>query len=225
MAKVERVKDAAEILRRRYVGDDPEKKIALETERVNAEVARLIYDLRTDAGLSQQELAEVVGTTQSVISRLEDADYEGHSLSMLNRIARALNQKLAVVMTRKDTGSENLRFSFQLLVRNLRKSKGLTVEQLAEKTGIEKGELLAMERAEAYRPTRLTLHRIAQFYAISTSRLAALAGAAKEIPEDIRQIASSFAAKSESLARLSKDEKEMLDEFVKFLRTDKQQIS
>ena len=42
---------------------------------------------RTEAGLSQKELAEMIGTTQSVISRLEDADYEGHSLSMLSRIA------------------------------------------------------------------------------------------------------------------------------------------
>ena len=37
--------------------------------------------------------------TQSVISRLEDADYEGHSLTMLSRIASALNQKLTVAMT------------------------------------------------------------------------------------------------------------------------------
>jgi hypothetical protein len=35
-----------------------------------------------------------IGTQQSVISRLEDADYEGHSLSMLQSIAQALNQRL-----------------------------------------------------------------------------------------------------------------------------------
>jgi predicted transcriptional regulator len=37
-------------------------------------------------------LAERIGTKQSVISRLEDADYEGHSLTMLQRIATALGQ-------------------------------------------------------------------------------------------------------------------------------------
>ena len=65
-------------------------------ERVNADVARMLYDLRKNAGLSQSELAELVGTTQSVISRLEDADYEGHSLPMLRRIATALNKRLEI---------------------------------------------------------------------------------------------------------------------------------
>jgi transcriptional regulator with XRE-family HTH domain len=69
---------------------------------VNAEVARTIYELREQAGLSQKELADRVETTQSVISRLEDADYEGHSLSMLNRIAKALNQQVQVVMRPKE---------------------------------------------------------------------------------------------------------------------------
>jgi transcriptional regulator with XRE-family HTH domain len=96
--------NAADILRRRYVKDDPERKASLREERVNAEVAQLIHDLRTQAGLSQKELADAIGTTQSVISRLEDADYNGHSLTMLNRIASALNQRLTVTMTPIEKG-------------------------------------------------------------------------------------------------------------------------
>ncbi len=92
---------AVDILHGRYVKDE-EARASLEAERVNAEVARLIYDRRKAAELSQRELAALVGTTQSVISRLEDADYDGHSLSMLSRIARALQQKLTVVMTAED---------------------------------------------------------------------------------------------------------------------------
>ena len=38
----------------------------------------------------------MVNTTQSVISRLEDADYEGHSLSMLSRVAQALNREVKI---------------------------------------------------------------------------------------------------------------------------------
>jgi hypothetical protein len=41
-------------------------------------------------------LAKLVGTTASVICRLEDADYEGHSLAMLNRIAGALNKRVKI---------------------------------------------------------------------------------------------------------------------------------
>ena len=55
--------------------------------------------MRTEAGLTQSQLAGLVGTTQSVISRLEDSDYDGHSLSMLTRIAEALHKKVSVVMS------------------------------------------------------------------------------------------------------------------------------
>ncbi len=91
--------DARKILQRRYVGDDAARRASLGAERVNARVARLVYDARSEAQLTQMQLAALIGTTQSVISRLEDADYEGHSLSMLRRIAEALNLELAVTMT------------------------------------------------------------------------------------------------------------------------------
>lgn len=52
--------------------------------------------MRTEAGLSQRELAKKVGTTASAICRLEDADYEGHSLSMLRRIAAALGRRVEI---------------------------------------------------------------------------------------------------------------------------------
>jgi DNA-binding XRE family transcriptional regulator len=92
-------RNAAEILRNRYVKNDPKRKASVATERMNAEIARLLYTMRSEAGLTQEQLAELVGTTQSVISRLEDADYEGHSLSMLSRIAEAMHKRLSVVMS------------------------------------------------------------------------------------------------------------------------------
>ncbi len=84
--------DAVEILHRHYFEGKPERLAALEEERANAEIARRIYELRIKAELTQQQLARLVGTSTSVICRLEDADYEGHSLSMLRRIALALNK-------------------------------------------------------------------------------------------------------------------------------------
>jgi len=85
----------------RYVGTDRERIESFEDELLNARVARKLYDLRTGAGLTQKELADRVGTTASVISRLEDADYEGHSLSMLRRIADALDQKVEIRFVQK----------------------------------------------------------------------------------------------------------------------------
>ena len=51
------------------------------------DLALLVREMREDAGLTQTELARKVGTAQSVIARLEDAEYTGHSLMMLERIA------------------------------------------------------------------------------------------------------------------------------------------
>ena len=96
MKKKRVTKDALEILDHLYFNGKPERLAALEEERENARIARLIFKSRTKAHLSQRELAALVGTATSVISRLEDADYEGHSLTMLRRIAKALNRRLEV---------------------------------------------------------------------------------------------------------------------------------
>jgi transcriptional regulator with XRE-family HTH domain len=77
-------------------GDDVDVQAAIAQARINFHVAQMIYDARAKAGLSQRQLAELVGTKQPVIARLEDADYEGHSLTMLQRIAEALNQRLEI---------------------------------------------------------------------------------------------------------------------------------
>lgn len=55
-----------------------------------------LYQQRTESGLSQRERAKTVGTLASVICRLENADYEGHSLAMLRRIATALKQRVRI---------------------------------------------------------------------------------------------------------------------------------
>jgi transcriptional regulator with XRE-family HTH domain len=61
------------------------------------DVALQLAALREEAGLSQLELARKLRTTQQQISRLESPGYEGHSLSMLRRVARVLNAHVRVV--------------------------------------------------------------------------------------------------------------------------------
>jgi|SRR5882724_1149911 len=90
-----RTNNAVELLNR-MAGDSRELKRLTEEARVNAAVAQLIYDARQKAGLSQAELAERIGSKQAVISRLEDADYDGHSLTMLQRIAAALGKHITI---------------------------------------------------------------------------------------------------------------------------------
>lgn len=97
MTKPKTTTDAVEILHHRYFKGKPEQLKVLEEVRADDEVARKIFELRTQAGLTQAQLAKMIGTTASVICRLEDADYAGHSLAMLRRIAAALDQRVEIL--------------------------------------------------------------------------------------------------------------------------------
>ncbi|MDN5942181.1 MAG: helix-turn-helix domain-containing protein [Nitrospira sp.] len=66
------------------------------------DVAVQIAALREKAGLSQKDLARKLKTSQQQISRLESPSYEGHSLSMLRRVARVLSAKVRVVLESED---------------------------------------------------------------------------------------------------------------------------
>src|SRR3989304_2009941 len=95
MKKGKITRDAVEILNHRW-SKDPEYKKLYEDEKIKFDAALAIRSARECSGLTQAQLAKLIGTTQSVISRLEDADYEGHTLKMLARIAGALNGHLEI---------------------------------------------------------------------------------------------------------------------------------
>lgn len=96
MAKTRLRPGGLRALHDRYIGDDPGRIASSERAVADANVATSIHELRTAAGLSQRELAARIGTTASVICRLEDADYDGHSLSMLRRIADAVGHRVEI---------------------------------------------------------------------------------------------------------------------------------
>ena len=75
---MKKTKSALEILRKR-ADRSPRLKALIEEERINYQAALAIREARKKAGLTQTELAHEIGTTQSVIARLEDAAYRGRS--------------------------------------------------------------------------------------------------------------------------------------------------
>src|SRR5678815_5007768 len=93
---VRKYRALVKIVHRRYYAKSPTRALQLEVARLNAAIAREIYALRKKSGLTQQQLAELVGTKGSVISRLEDDDCAGHSLRMLQRISVALNCRVEI---------------------------------------------------------------------------------------------------------------------------------
>lgn len=98
---------ASELLDRRHPpsAEDLELRAAFHQ---SMEVAEMIQAARERAGLSQRALAGLVGTTASVICRIEDADYEGHSLTMLRRVAEALGQRVELRFVPEDRRSIGL---------------------------------------------------------------------------------------------------------------------
>ena len=94
MTKKKITTDAVEILHRRFVHNDPEMQEALNEVRAEHRIAKAIMELRGNLGLSQKKFAELVGTTVSVVRQLEDADYDGNAMNMLEQIAAAVKHKV-----------------------------------------------------------------------------------------------------------------------------------
>ena len=67
-----------------------------EEEYEKTRIAVEIAELREKQGLTQAALAERVGTTQSVIARLENPNYGNYTIRMLSRVAKALGGHLRV---------------------------------------------------------------------------------------------------------------------------------
>jgi ribosome-binding protein aMBF1 (putative translation factor) len=85
-------------VKKRRRAPDAETRTGVEQDLA---LGQLIYDLRTEAGLSQRELAERMGTTQSVISRLEEGGGARNRIDTLARVATALDRHLVVSFPEK----------------------------------------------------------------------------------------------------------------------------
>ena len=88
-------RDFAKVIRAKLAAN-PALAKAVEAEAFHADIACKVHQLRKSAGLTQKQLAGLIGATQSVISRIENADYDGHSLDLLQRIASAVGKNLAI---------------------------------------------------------------------------------------------------------------------------------
>jgi ribosome-binding protein aMBF1 (putative translation factor) len=90
----------AEIVGRRSRKSAAYRKVFSRTVQ-QIDMALLVREMREDSDLTQTELAKKIGTTQSVIARLEDAEYTGHSLPILERIAAVCGVNLKLRAQKK----------------------------------------------------------------------------------------------------------------------------
>jgi ribosome-binding protein aMBF1 (putative translation factor) len=90
------VRSATRILFDRLYRGKPRRIAALNRTRREMALGRQIRALRETRGLSQAQLAKALATQAPAISRIEDADYDRHSLRILRKIADYFGQDLIV---------------------------------------------------------------------------------------------------------------------------------
>ncbi len=127
-------KNALEIFRQR-VKKNPKLQAAYNEEKEKYQIACKIRECRNRKKLTQKALAELIGTTQSVISRLENAEYTGHSLGVLKKIADVTNEPLSTFIKEEEPRAKDPKI-LKLHIRISKEYKsfyGWTPDQIIEK--------------------------------------------------------------------------------------------
>ena len=93
---MKRKKDDLDRLTEKLLKQDPALKEEFERADQAWDIAFQIINLREKMGLTQKELADIIGTKQSNIARLESADYTSYTLKTLEKITKALRAKLEI---------------------------------------------------------------------------------------------------------------------------------
>lgn len=133
----------------------------------------------------------------------------GTTLEELERLANALEQ----------TPSEQKYFAtaFGALITLLRNRSGWSIAQLAKKAALEESELHSIETTAEYSPEPRTVLQLAKALAFPSRRMLELAGLVVSKDCDLKGYAVRFAASGKSIEKLTKEQQEVLDEFVKYL--------
>lgn len=113
------------------------------------------------------------------------------------------------------------KIAFSRFVELMRRKRGLTVEQLAGACGIEVAEVINIEDEALAGIGPRTVYQLAKCFNVSDSKLMQIAGL-KQVQDPSLTVQSlRFAARSNSMASLTKEEREALDEFVADLGQDR----
>jgi transcriptional regulator with XRE-family HTH domain len=113
--------------------------------------------------------------------------------------------------------AEDSRIAFGKFVNLMRRRRGLSMEQLADAAEIDASELLVIEDDVHHVPEPRTVYQLAQTFEVSQRRLMQLAGLTAANDVALRQEAVRFAARSESVQKLTPEESSALEAFVAVL--------
>jgi HTH-type transcriptional regulator, competence development regulator len=128
-----------------------------------------------------------------------------------------LQSQPATVGTTSQPGTEETRIAFGRFVNLMRRQRAMSIEKLAETADLELGELVSIEDDLHFTPEPRAVFRLAHAFGVPQQRLMQLAGLASARDERFRQEAVRFAARSESLQKLSREENAALEAFIAVL--------
>jgi transcriptional regulator with XRE-family HTH domain len=115
------------------------------------------------------------------------------------------------------SGADETRIAFGRFVNLMRRRRGLSMEKLAEQASLDASELLVIEESTNYVPEPRTIYQLAQVFDVPQPSLMALAGLTVANDHGLRQEAVRFAARSESVQKLTPEESSALEAFVAVL--------
>lgn len=116
------------------------------------------------------------------------------------------------------TAASSLTVAFGVLVRLARRSRKLSVAQLAQKLSVDADEVQKIEHDPSYQARPRTISSIAKFLELPLKEVMTLAGAASSNDDAFRTQAMRFAAHSDDMSTLTPEEQELLRNFVRYLR-------
>jgi transcriptional regulator with XRE-family HTH domain len=152
-----------------------------------------LRDLAEEAGLDINELAK---SGQSVVERAIQQNRQGST------------QPENVVVLHKGLNT---------LLALLRRRDGLDESKLAEEADVDEVEIRRIEAQPGFVPTPRTIFKLEKQFGLPSGVLAKLSGAVKHHSPDLEEKALAFAANSRAIGKLTREEKKMLNEFIKFL--------
>jgi len=148
-------------------------------------------ELAREAGLNPRSTAEAGG--KLIRAALEQCKTEDQNQSI--PMHKALNS-LLVMLRRRD---------------------GLDESELAEKADVSEEEIRRIEFDVAYIPAPRTIFRLEKAFSLPSGVLVKLSGAVKHNSPEMEERVLEFAANAKSMGKLTKEERQLLSAFVKFL--------
>lgn len=150
-----------------------------------------------------------------------DVDIEvGIPMETLDSLDMFLPNEFRTDLAPRNLRDIKIKTAYGMLIRNLRRKRKLTTQQLAEKAKIDEKEVISIEHNPSYQTRPRTVYQLSEYFNIDRNRLAILSGTVKVHDDSFEEEALKFAAKSNGVSTLNKSEQAALNEFVKYLNEE-----